>query len=135
MASLQPFIPPPTDLRPEASAAELVREALDETKQLVKLEVELAKDELRHDLAEAKRAAIMFGVAAVAALLAAAMMFVALALAIFPGPVPALVIGGAAESEAALLRTMVPLRAHAGMLVVANGDEYVEAMLSALRAS
>jgi uncharacterized membrane protein YqjE len=103
MASLQPFIPPPGELRPEASAAELVREALDETKQLVKLEVELAKEELRHDLADAKRAAIMFGVAAVGALLAAAMMFVALALAIFPGPIPALVIGGVLLVTAAVL--------------------------------
>lgn len=82
-----------SDPRPEASAAQLVREAIDETRQLVKLEVELAKDEVRQELAQAKRAAIMFGVAAVAALLAAAMMFVALALAIFPGPIPALVIG------------------------------------------
>lgn len=33
-----------------------------------------------------------------------------------------------------LLRTMAPLRAHASMLVVAKGEEYVEAMLTALRA-
>ena len=29
---------------------------------------------------------------------------------------------------------MMPLRAHASMLVVAKGEEYVEAMLTALRA-
>ncbi|MGZ5970597.1 MAG: phage holin family protein, partial [Polyangiales bacterium] len=75
----------------------------DETRQLVKLEVELAKDELRHDLADAKRASILFGVAAVSALIAAVMMFVALALAIFPGPIPALVIGGALMASAAVL--------------------------------
>ena len=92
-----------TDPRPEASAAQLVREAIDETRQLVKLEVELAKDEMRQELADAKKSAIMFGVAAVAALLAAAMMFVSLALAIFPGPIPALVIGVALIAAAAIL--------------------------------
>lgn len=92
-----------TDPRPDASTTELLREAIEETRELVKLEVELAKDEVREELADAKRAAIMFGVAAVAALLAAAMLFVALALAIFPGPVPALVIGGALIVTAAVL--------------------------------
>lgn len=92
-----------TDPRPEASTTELIREAIEETRQLVKLEVELAKDEVREELADAKRAAVMFGVAAVAALLAAAMLFVALALAIFPGPVPALGIGGALILTAAVL--------------------------------
>ncbi len=89
--------------RSDATIPQLVRDALDETKNLVRLEVELAKDELREELADAKRSAIMFGVAAVAALLAAAMMFVALALAIFPGPLPALVIGAVLIATAAIL--------------------------------
>lgn len=84
-----------TDPRAEASTTELLREAIAETRELVRLEVELAKDEVRGELNDAKRAAVMFGVAAVAALLAAAMLFVALSLAIFPGPVPALIIGAA----------------------------------------
>lgn len=92
-----------TDPKPEMSTAQLVKEAIDESRQLVKLEVELAKDELRQELKDAKRSAIMFGVAAVAALLAAAMMFVALALAIFPGPVPALIIGIVLIAAAAVL--------------------------------
>ena len=46
----------------------------------------------------------------------------------------ALVIDPAALPEAKLLRTMAPLRVHAAMLVVAKGEEYVEAMLTALRA-
>jgi hypothetical protein len=33
-----------------------------------------------------------------------------------------------------LVETMMPLRAHALMLVVAKGEEYVQAMLTALRA-
>ncbi len=46
----------------------------------------------------------------------------------------ALVIDAAALPEPSLLRTMTPLRAHASMLVVAKGEDYVEAMLTALRA-
>jgi hypothetical protein len=46
----------------------------------------------------------------------------------------ALVIDKASAPEALLLKTIVPLRAHASMLVVAKGEEYVEAMLTALRA-
>jgi uncharacterized membrane protein YqjE len=81
------------DPRPEASTTELVREAIDEARELVRIEVALAKEEVRKEIEDAKRAAIFFGVAAVSALLAAAMICVAIALAIFPGPVPALVIG------------------------------------------
>jgi uncharacterized membrane protein YqjE len=92
-----------TDPRPDASTTDLLREAIEETRQLVKIEVELAKDDVREELAAAKRAAVIFGVAAVSALLAASMLFVALALAIFPGPVPALVIGGVLIATAAVL--------------------------------
>jgi len=46
----------------------------------------------------------------------------------------ALVIDATGASELQLLRTVMPLRVHASMLVVAKGEEYVEAMLTALRA-
>ena len=46
----------------------------------------------------------------------------------------ALVIDPPATPEPQLLRTITPLRAHASMLVVAKGEDYVEAMLTALRA-
>jgi hypothetical protein len=46
----------------------------------------------------------------------------------------ALLIDPMSEPEPAVLETMMPLRAHAAMLVVAKGEEYVEAMLTALRA-
>jgi hypothetical protein len=45
-----------------------------------------------------------------------------------------LLIDQASASEPVLLETMMPLRAHASMLVVAKGEEYVDAMLTALRA-
>jgi len=46
----------------------------------------------------------------------------------------ALLIDPTSIAESAVLETMMPLRAHASMLVVAKGEEYVEAMLTALRA-
>jgi len=45
-----------------------------------------------------------------------------------------LVIDPPAVTDASLLKTMMPLRATASMLVVARGEDYVEAMLAALRA-
>ena len=45
-----------------------------------------------------------------------------------------LLIDPESASEPLLVGTMMPLRAHASMLVVAKGEEYVEAMLIALRA-
>ena len=46
----------------------------------------------------------------------------------------ALVMDPTSLAEPALLRTVTPLRACASMLVIAKGEEYVEAMLTALRA-
>jgi hypothetical protein len=46
----------------------------------------------------------------------------------------ALLIDPASAPEVFALETMKPLRAHAAMLVAAKGEEYVEAMLTALRA-
>jgi len=90
MQHLNPM--PPTRL-PEASSSELVKEALAEAKHLIHLEVELAKEELRREVAATKKAAITLGVGALVLVLALSLLLVALALAIFPGPVPALMIG------------------------------------------
>jgi hypothetical protein len=46
----------------------------------------------------------------------------------------ALIVDAHGKSDAALSRTLACLRPHASMLVVADGDDYIEAMLSALRA-
>jgi hypothetical protein len=46
----------------------------------------------------------------------------------------ALVLGGEATSDEALSKTLAQLRPHAMMLVIANADEYIEDMLTALRA-
>ena len=82
---------------------DLVREALVEARELVRLEVALAREDVTSKLAAAKRSAIAFGVAAIAALMALTLFAVAIALAL---PVPwvgALGIGGALVVIAAAL--------------------------------
>jgi hypothetical protein len=46
----------------------------------------------------------------------------------------ALIIGSEQRSDEELSQTLAALRPHASMLVIANGDEYIEEMLAALRA-
>ena len=46
----------------------------------------------------------------------------------------ALIIGGETKSDEDLSKTLASLRPHASMLVIANSDDYIEAMLTALRA-
>jgi hypothetical protein len=82
--------PPPS---PDASAGELLRGAMVEARQLLYLEVSLAKDEMRREVVAAKSAGIALGAGAVAAVVALSLLFVSLALAIFPGPLPALILG------------------------------------------
>jgi hypothetical protein len=80
------------DPRAEAKTADLVREAIDEAKELMKIEVALAKDEVLGEVRAAKKTAIAFSAAAVLAIEAIAMLLVALALEIHVGPAPALII-------------------------------------------
>ena len=75
-----------------ASTTELVKQALDEAKQLVRLEVELAKDEMRREVKEAKASAIALGVAAMAGVLLLATLIAVLVVAI--GPIGGLVVAG-----------------------------------------
>lgn len=66
----------------EASTVDLVREALDEARELVRVEIELAKSEMDGEIARAKRAAIALGIAVAAAVLVLCMLAVALVLAL-----------------------------------------------------
>lgn len=77
----------------QATTAELVREAMGDARQLIQLEVQLARDEVKRELVAARSGAIALGISAVLAILGLALLLVAIALAIFPGPVPALIIG------------------------------------------
>jgi len=46
----------------------------------------------------------------------------------------ALIIDSKSKSDQELSKTLANLRPHASMLVIAHDDEYIEAMLAALRA-
>src|SRR5262249_11370112 len=50
------------------------------------------------------------------------------------GMTTALVIGSEQHSDEELSQSLANLRPHPSMLVIANGDEYIEEMLAALRA-
>lgn len=81
------------DPRPELSTVELMKETVEEARQLLKTEVALAKDELDQQIDAAKRVAIVMGVSMSAALLGLAMLLVAMVLRIAPRPLTALITG------------------------------------------
>jgi len=99
-------------VREQASTPELVREALDDARRLIQLEVELAKDDLKRQAMAARSGAIALGISAVLLTLGLALLLVALALFIFPGPIPALVLGlllvAAAGLGASVGRKLLP---------------------------
>lgn len=76
----------------EASTADLVREALDEAKELVRIEIEIAKNEVEKEIAQAKKAAVGFGVALGAGVLVLCLLAVALVFAVGGTAVAALIV-------------------------------------------
>jgi hypothetical protein len=86
----------------EASTAELVKDALDEAKELVQLEVALAKEEVKEDLRHVRRAAIGFGVGLGASLLALTLLAMSLVFAIGATALVALLVAGGFLVTAAL---------------------------------
>ncbi|HKQ70332.1 MAG TPA: phage holin family protein [Polyangiaceae bacterium] len=90
MQRLEPSLSHASD---DASTTDLVKEALAEAKELIALEVLLAKDEVKREVVATKSAGIALGASAVVLILAIALLLVSVALAIFPGPFPALVMG------------------------------------------
>ncbi|WP_437991187.1 phage holin family protein [Sorangium sp. So ce145] len=81
------------DPRPESSTADLVKEAITEARELMQVEVALARDEMNEEISRAKASCVALGAAAAAALLGVALVLVAIALAIAPESLPALLIG------------------------------------------
>lgn len=65
----------------EAPSADLLREVIEDARELVKLEVSLARDEVTHEFHAAVQSAIAFGVAGACAILVVAMLSVAIILA------------------------------------------------------
>lgn len=82
------------DLLENASTADLVREAMDEAKELVRLEVELAKEEVKEELKHVERAAIAFGIAVAASIIVMSLLAMALVLALGGTPLIALAVAG-----------------------------------------
>lgn len=89
-SSRNPEIVVPDDLSTRA----LVVDALDEAKELVRLEVELAKTEAKQELEQVKRAAIGFGIAGGASVLVLCLLAMALVLALGATPLVALAVAG-----------------------------------------
>lgn len=77
----------------EESAGELVRDAIEETRELVRLEVALAREELKTEVAQAKAGAIAMAVAATAAVSGCTLCLVAIAAAFSAIWLAALIIG------------------------------------------
>jgi uncharacterized membrane protein YqjE len=87
---------PPSERSPAfleaASTADLVREAMDGGRELVRLEVALAKEEMKAELKHVQRAAIGIGVAVASMVLVLCLLSVALVLALGGTAVVALLI-------------------------------------------
>ncbi len=77
----------------EPPVTELIREAIGDTGELVRIEVALARDELRREIEAAKASAVAFGAAAAVSVAAFTMFMVAVVLALRVGWVGALVVG------------------------------------------
>lgn len=82
------------DPLPEVPTVDLVKAALEESQELIKAEVALARHEALRQILSFKRVAIAGGVAVLAAVLGLSMLLVALVLSIAPHPVAALGTGG-----------------------------------------
>jgi uncharacterized membrane protein YqjE len=85
----------------EAGAVELVRGATEDSLELVRLELALARDELRDDLLAMRSSVILGAMGFVCTLLGIALLFVALGVAL--GPSGALLLGGVLLVTAAVL--------------------------------
>lgn len=77
----------------EGGIGDLVKDALKDAQELMKIEVALARNEVQQDINKLKGSAIAFGLAAVGAILMLAMLLMAAALAL-GGVAPALIMAG-----------------------------------------
>jgi cytochrome c-type biogenesis protein CcmH/NrfG len=93
-AVAEPYDPPVT---------ELIREILGDTGELVRIEVALARDELRRELAAARLSATLVSTAAAVTVSSFTMFMVAVVLALRAGWVGAVVVGSTLLAAALLL--------------------------------
>jgi uncharacterized membrane protein YqjE len=90
-----PNRPPSNTSLDSLPTTELMRQVLDETKELVRIETRLAREEIQADLIQLKGVAVFGGVAALLALLTLSTLVVALVLALGGGALVALVASAA----------------------------------------
>ena len=90
----RPHEPKEDVMATQKSTAELVKEAVDEAKQLVRIEAELAKQEVKKEVKQAEGAGIAFGAAFAFATVCLSLLAVAIVLAVGGTPVAALVAAG-----------------------------------------
>ena len=95
-------IPMNTQPPEEASVADLVRDAIGDARELIRVEVELARQELKKEAASVQRAAVGFGVALAAGIVALALFAVALVFALGGTAVAAAGVGAAFVLVAAI---------------------------------
>jgi hypothetical protein len=79
----------------DASTADLVREAMDEARELVRLEIELGKEEVKLELKQAQHAAIALGIGAGAGVIVLCLLAVAIVLAFGGTAIAALLVAAA----------------------------------------
>jgi hypothetical protein len=88
---------------PTESAPALVTQAINEARELARLEIALAKMEMRQELAAAKKAGITLGAGTVLAIAGITMLLVAISLAFSATWLPALLVGVIALAGAAIV--------------------------------
>lgn len=103
-----PFQPDPVlrnvrQLPDDLSTGDLLRQTLEETKELVRLEVALAREDLRTELKQAKTAGILLGIAAALAVVAIAMFDVAVIIALGNTVTAALIVAFLVVAEVAVI--------------------------------
>lgn len=94
MTNIDIITPPERLALEEASTRDIVREAIDEAKELMRIEIALARGEINQEIRRAKKAAIGFGAAGTLCLIGATLLFVAIPLAFGIPWIASLVVGG-----------------------------------------
>jgi len=99
----KPIIREATSAVDELPTGALLRQTLDEAKELVRLEVSLARDELREELLQLKTAAILFTIGVAVAIVALALFHVAIVIALGNTATAALAVAFSDVAAVALL--------------------------------
>jgi uncharacterized membrane protein YqjE len=99
-----PIIKPPAEFStPELSTPELLRQVVDESKELVRLEVKLAQEELREDVRKLKWAGILLAIAVALFIVALAMFDLAVVIALGGTVNAALIVAFIVLAEVAVI--------------------------------